>query len=144
VCRERFLPKAVVSLPGTGTVCTEITGVTAFHQPGGPAGNYFVVVIVLPEIAIRIRYHFVRIPEVMSYYFQTLSIRLNAQSKSAYPNTAVITFHIAVVLRIIRRTAGIDAAGPQGPSAFIRYHMRPCIACVEIPVAIRACIYGMQ
>jgi hypothetical protein len=124
---ERVLPGAAIRLPEARAVGTEIPGVRAFHQPRHPAGHHLVVVVVLPEIAERVDRQLVRVPEVVREDSEAGSVRL----------PAAIAHHSSLVLQVVGRASGVETARTKRPAGSIGHDVRPGIAGIEVPAAVR-------
>ena len=132
------LVRAAVALPVARTVGTEIARVAAFHHPARAAGDYLVVVVVLPIISVAVNGHFVAIPKIVGHHFQIFTLGRHSQRQSAHPHAAVVTFAVAVVFVIVGCTARVKTARAQRPAVFVGYGVGASVARVEVPVAVGA------
>ena len=119
VCRERILTRPSIGLPEPGTVGVEVTGVRLLHQPRHPACHHLIVVVVLPEIAERVDRQFVRVPKIVREHGEPCAVRLDSQRHAPRVHAPVVTHHPTLVLQVVGRAAGVEAAGTQRPARTI-------------------------
>src|SRR5258706_15874160 len=110
VGRVNILPRSLIGLPKPCPIRTEVSGISAFHQPCGATSSDLVIVVVLPKVAVGVRHHLVRITELMPHYFQRRAIRFYPQRQSPNPNLTIVALPAAVILAVIRRPAGINTS----------------------------------
>ena len=136
VRRERVLSGPAIGLPEPRAVGAEVAGVRAFHQPGRPARHHLIVVVVLPEIAERVDGQLVGVAEVVGHHRQARAVRLDAQGQPSRPHPPVVAHHPALILLVVGRAAGIEAARAQRPSRSVGDDVRAGVAGVEVPASV--------
>lgn len=135
---EHVLSRPLIGIPITGAISAKKSSITPFHQPGYPASDDLIVVVVLPHVAVAVNGGFVAVAKTMPQYLQASAIWIDTKLQATYPDLAVVAALVAFVFVVVGGAAGVYTASPQSPARLIPHIMWPGIAYVEIPFAIRA------
>ena len=142
--RECVLAGSAIGLPIARPVGAEEAGARALHQPGGPARHHLIVIVVLPEIAERVDRQLVGVAEVVGDHREARAVGLHPQTQPSSPHPPIVAHHAALILQVVRRAAGVEAAGTKRPPRSVGHDMRAGVAGVEVPTSIRSSDECMQ
>ena len=73
----------------------------------------------------------------MCHHRQRFAVGLDSQAEASHPHPPVVAFHPSLVLQVVRGAPGVETARPQRPAGTVGNHVRPGVAGVEVPAAVR-------